>query len=391
MNYHQRYDQLKQIYHPEASWIPVPGEDMAIHNLSFHSATTHFLPSGEETGSSVNEPYHLNGDNQIDENQNFVYPVVTGNQALKSDTAIVLLHGLNERDWNKYLPWAAALYERTGQPVVLFPISFHVNRTPPQWKDPRVMNRLAKERKRRYSGLSHSTYLNAAISERLQTLPKRFYTSGLETYYDLVELIRQIRCGQHPLLAQKKQVHFFGYSIGALLTQIMMMCNPGQLLSSSKALLFCGGATVDRMQGASRFILDNMAFETLRNYFLRLDEHLNNDPGLKQIIHKLNPGIYFRSMVNALYAADLRKQRFTDLADKLRIIALKKDQVIPARAIRQTFGQMNRQLLGLIQTMDFPFDYTHENVFPPQGPAEKNQVNRAFDRVFDQAGLYLQS
>lgn len=43
---------------------------------------------------------------------------------------ILLLHGLNEKRWDKYLPWALRLVRGTGKAVMLFPISFHMNRTP---------------------------------------------------------------------------------------------------------------------------------------------------------------------------------------------------------------------------------------------------------------------
>jgi pimeloyl-ACP methyl ester carboxylesterase len=315
--------------------------------------------------------------------------VVAGDQQNPSKEAIILLHGLNERNWDKYLPWAAALNERTGQPVILFPISFHVNRCPKEWKDPRLMSRLAKERMKQNEGLTDATFLNAAISDRIQRLPQRFYTSGLETYYDLLALIRQIQEGRHPLLEKKQRINFFGYSIGALLTQILLMTNPDNLLKGSKAVLFCGGAAIDRMKGASRYILDSLAFKALHSYYMHLEDHLKNDSALRNLLKRLDPGIYFRSMIDALGLQDYRLKRFEELSDNLKIIALKKDQVISPPAIRKTFRGFGRKLNQVIRVMDFPYPYTHENVFPAEGRVNAQAVDQSFRRVFDGASRHL--
>ena len=44
-------------------------------------------------------------DTLIPENRSFSYPVFTPGNT-KSDKVILLLHGLNERSWVKYLVWA---------------------------------------------------------------------------------------------------------------------------------------------------------------------------------------------------------------------------------------------------------------------------------------------
>jgi len=347
------------------------------------------LPSEEECRHQNLSDYQLDADERIEENRRFVYPVFIGHKALRSEKVIILLHGLNERDWNKYLPWARTLHLQTGQPVILFPLSFHVNRSPEGWKDPRLMAGLAKERMRRFEGLSDSTFLNAAISERIQSLPKRFYTSGLQTYYDLVALITQIKSGHHPLLGQKSQVNFFGYSIGALLTEILLMSNPKNLLNESKAFLFCGGSSIDQMKGISRFILDSEAFQTMRSYFVHLEEYLSRDNQLKELLKKLDPGVYFRSMIDALGMKDFRNGRMKALSRQLKILTLKKDQVIPPQAVQETFEDLGAKVNRLITVTDFPYSYSHENVFPLNGKMTHGQVDDAFDRVFAGAARHL--
>jgi len=72
-------------------------------------------------------------DNHIQENKTFTYTVFAPSGKEKRDKAIILLHGLNERTWEKYLTWAEYLAQNTGKPVILFPIAFHMNRTPSRW------------------------------------------------------------------------------------------------------------------------------------------------------------------------------------------------------------------------------------------------------------------
>ena len=389
MSHHTQYYALKDQYSFSRWENPFPESDFSIYNIPFHSPKDDMLPSGEAGASGEVDRYRLFPDHQIEENRRFVYPVFMSHTPEDTGKVIILLHGLNERDWNKYLPWARSLHKQTGHPVILFPISFHVNRCPQGWSNPRLMAGLAKERMKRNEGLSDSTFLNAAISERIQTLPKRFYTSGLQTYYDVVALISQIQSGNHPLLGCKTQVNFFGYSIGALLTEILLMANPKDLLTRSKAFLFCGGSSFDQMKGVSRFIIDSAAFHAMKAYFTNLEAYLDGDSQLKAVLKKLDPGLYFRSMIDSLGLKDYRERRLKDLSRQLRIVALKKDQVISPEAIRKTFEGMGIQLSRLITVMDFPFAYTHENVFPLNGVDNPGEVDEAFEQVFAGASAHL--
>jgi len=389
MSHYKYYYELKDHYSYSKWENPFPESGFSIYNLPFTSQNDDMLPSDQECPGQNMDAYQLDSDDQIEENRRFVYPVFMGHQPGPNGKVIILLHGLNERDWDKYLPWARALHKQTGQPVILFPISFHVNRCPEGWKDPRLMSGLARERMKRYSGLSDSTFLNAAISERIQMMPKRFYTSGLQTYYDLVALISQIKSGHHPLLPPKTQVNFFGYSIGALLTEILLMANPKNLLKESKAFLFCGGSSIDRMRGVSRFILDSEAFHAMRHYFLHLDEYLSRDNQLKELLKKLDPGLYFRSMIDSLGLGDYRNSRMKALSKQLKIVTLKKDRVISPQAVKETFEGLGSKLDRLITVMDFPYPYTHEDVFPLKGRITHREVDEAFERVFKGAAGHL--
>jgi pimeloyl-ACP methyl ester carboxylesterase len=389
MHYKSDYNHLKEHFTLNSDRVDFPGYDFSIYNLPFESKQSEFLPSGKGVKYIDSETYHLFPDNQIKENKHFSYPILTDDKSRQSSEVIILLHGLNERDWDKYLPWAKALHERTGQPVILFPISFHVNRCPSSWKDPRLMSKLAKDRKRRYPDLSNASFVNAAISERIDEMPRRFYTSGLETYYDIVAMVRQLKTGKHPLLSGITRVNFFGYSIGALLTEVLLMTNPDNLLKDSKAVLFCGGTTLDRMKGASRFIIDNAAFNTLKSYFFNLDKQLKKDRDLKMLLTELKPGISFKAMIDSMKLIRFRNKRLKALQSRLLVLSMLKDRVIPPASVIKTFSGFSKKISGLIRVFDFPYSYTHENIFPVNNNRDEKVVNKAFDKIFNQACLHL--
>ena len=126
-----------------------------------------------------------NADELIMQNDSFVYPVFMPEKP-EGKRVIVMLHGLNERKWDKYLAWAHYLAEKTGKPVILFPTSFHINRSVPDWLNPRHMNEQGGIPPAEWIGDPHfSTYINLALSERLTETPERFFLSGLQTADDL--------------------------------------------------------------------------------------------------------------------------------------------------------------------------------------------------------------
>ncbi len=73
--------------------------------------------------------------NLIPQNFEFRYPVIIPHPGSTYRKAIFYLHGLNERNWLKHLPGAMLLAEKTGNPVILFPLSYHINRGLPEWTD----------------------------------------------------------------------------------------------------------------------------------------------------------------------------------------------------------------------------------------------------------------
>lgn len=389
MTFSQEYKFLSTLYNPDLQKMDIPGYGMTIYNVPFHSINYPFLPKDSLLENKFQTDYHLYPDSAIKENQVFNYPVFLNNDNHKTGKVIILLHGLNERTWDKYLPWATALLSRTKHPVILFPISFHINRGPTDWNNPKLMNALSMERKKENSQLTDSTYVNAAISSRMQEIPSRFYFSGLETYFDMVSLIKQLNEGTHPLIKEKCEVEFFSYSIGALLTEIVLMTNPDNRLKNTKAVLFCGGSTFDMMNGTSRYILDSAAVKTLRYYFSNLDFMASIDEKLQSFFKNLKAGVYFRSMMNSNILNKIRSTRLHDLKNQFLALALHKDTVIPAKAINETFSQFPNEKASNVKVFDFPYEYTHENPFPINKKDIEEAVTTAFNQIFDLAAMYL--
>src|SRR5690606_11102354 len=116
-------------------------------------------------------------------------------------------------------------------------------------------------------GNSESSFVNAAISARLEQNPLRIFWSGLQTYSDIISLMKRIRSGAIEQISSSASIDLFGYSIGSFLSMILMMANPEQLLSESRLFCFCGGMTLDRMYPISKYIMDAYAAIELQKSF----------------------------------------------------------------------------------------------------------------------------
>ena len=163
MEYTKTFNDLKSLFSSDKKEIIITGSDMRIYNIRFRSDV------------SLNG-FSKKGDELIPENQSFSYPVFAPG-ITESKKVILLLHGLNERSWIKYLAWAYYLALNTESYVILFPISFHINRSPQAWKDPRAMIPFMKSRNSSLGEISMSSFANIALSNRLTEDPLRFFNS----------------------------------------------------------------------------------------------------------------------------------------------------------------------------------------------------------------------
>ena len=320
-------------------------------------------------------------DSSIVENFSFEYPVFTLSDRIKQEEAILLLHGLNERNWSKYLPWAEFLCLHTGKPVLLFPIAFHINRAPVTWSNPRSLVNLLNFRKEEYTDDRSISYANVALSDRISRSPERFYLSGRQTWADLTVLFEEIKTGRHPLFKEGSKIDIFAYSIGAFLSQVALMANEKGLFSDSRLFMFCGGSIFRSMFGISRSILDKPAFEKLQHYYI--NNFGNEEVPLWERDNAFNA---FLRMITPERFRSERENFFTRFKEKIRGITLSNDVVIPYHGVLEALGKKNGE--STIQLLDFSFPYTHENPFP-HTTKDTTSLNNAFTSVFSRAAEFL--
>lgn len=347
-----------------------------------------YLQSASFTDKHLFKGLHM-ADRDIEENRCFRYPVLKPRTGSPAGKAIILLHGLNEKSWAKYIPWARALAERTGRPVLLFPLAFHMNRAPASWSAPREMFQVSRERRKLFPHLQSGSLANAALSHRIQFAPHRFITSGLHSYRDLLLLLTSMAEGRHPDFAEGCRIDFFAYSIGASLAQMMLMTNPQGLLNRSRFFLFCGGAVLDEAAPVSKAIIDGEANSSLFTFFRQIFEAPQElaeplrgllDSGLPEV-EALKSLLFLDKM------QPFRQRQLETEYGRLMVTGLKLDKVFPPEALEKTFGQG-----GPLNVIDMPFSYSHEIPFPAephQNPEEKELVTESFHSIFDKAASFL--
>jgi hypothetical protein len=373
MNYTQSHTELKSIFSPELNQINISWSGVRINNVSFQ---TRF-----PVNDFLNREDHL-----ISENSSFSYPVFSPSS--KSNKVILLLHGLNERSWIKYLAWANWLAENTSSYVILFPISFHINRSPVSWKDPRNMVQLVKTRNSEVRKNEMSSFANVALSNRLTEDPMRFFNSGQQTAYDLVHLLKTIRTGHHEIIPPGCRLDIFAYSIGAFLAEILMLSDPENLFTDSRLFIFCGGSVFSNMNGRSKLIMDSHAFDKVYNFYLNdFENSIGEKSRIAEFLNSTQLGIAFRSMIDRSRLRSFREKRFSKLKDQIRCIILAGDTVIPPKGVVATLSET--RCPDTVRILDFPFAYSHENPFPFAGNSDSNNVDRSFEMIFEEAALFF--
>ena len=374
MAYTRTFNELKSLYTIENKIISIPESEISIQNILFQSD----LPINEFSNQS---------DYLIAENRSFSYPVFTPPNR-KSDKVILLLHGLNERSWVKYLVWAYYLAQNTDSYVILFPISFHINRSPSSWKDPRAMIHFMKDRNSNLGEINMSSFANIAISNRLTEDPMRFLKSGYQTSSDIVKLLSSVRNGEHELIPKTSKFNIFAYSIGAFLAEIILMGNPEQLFTQSKLFIFCGGSVFSNMRGSSKLIMDSLAFDRVYSFYLNdFEKTLTGKSPLADFMRSSQIGMAFRSMIDLGRFKTFRENILDKLRDQIYSISLLKDSVIPSKGVISTLSGADKK--DIVDIWDFPYTYTHENPFPLLDITLSKKVDYWFERVFSEATMFL--
>jgi hypothetical protein len=409
MTYRTLYYNLKNIDIEKNQRVRIPGTETETLTFPFQSKSWELLPGtmgyscGEHNMPFQEKIAEINADDfsaypaglkhhdlDIAENRNFNIRIFKKAAQKRSNRLIFLFHGLNEKQWDKYLPWAEKLVERTGSTVVLFPIAFHMNRIPQDWADSRLMNGVSAIRRHHSPSITNSTFANAAISARLQMIPQRFFWSGLQTFYDVVQFSQNVREGNYEFADPHAGFDFFTFSIGSFLGEILVMSNPNDYFSDSKFFMFCGGPTLDRMSPNSKFILDSDATIAIYSFYTeRLESELRLD---RRIAHYFGgnhiAGNYFKSMLSYQKEKEFREKRFQELHDRIFALALRKDAVIPPNEVLNTLRGDSRDIPVRVSITDFPYSYQHINPFPIAKEIERD-VDEQFDKVFETAAQFF--
>ncbi len=388
MNYQLQYKILAQDFTQQKTSIDIHELTTCIANYTFESEF-----SLAQAKTCLYTKNNIDADllrSKTWGNDHFFYSIFLPEKFQKYNKAILLLHGLNERSWEKYLVWASYLAQNTNQPVILFPLAFHMNRSPIEWNDPRTMMKLSEQRKTYSPGLNNSSYLNAAISTRIENNPEQFFLSGMQSFIDVVRFIRSIKQGNHPNFEEDTLINICSYSIGAFLSQLLVMDNPFGLFDSTKLFLFCGGATFDQMNGISRFIIDSKAFARLKSlanveYFAQIKKYFD-EWDIPEIRYTWAP-LY--SMTFLKEGAEMREHKLNEMGKRIYAIGLEKDKVVPPKAIISTLKGIKNNLPSHVEILDFPYPYTHENPFPIKNESFQNEVDHQFKVIFDKVATFL--
>ncbi len=407
MNYQNLYEYLQKIVNYD-DLIAIDNQTN-LYNFTFTGDDEHFLSLGNknkctkhnfltqienEYENKIHNPYPpINiSDNLVPENRCFKYHVFHKNTTEKAKDVILLFHGFNEKTWDKYLPWAKRLNELTGKAVVLFPISFHMNRAPAEWSDRRIMYKVANEREKYYPHIEATSLFNVAISLRLHIRPQRFIYSGLQTFYDVKSFIDDVRASKIPIIDADANFDIFAYSIGCLLGEILMMANPKNYFENSKIFMFCGGPVFNRLSPVSKFILDSEANVSLYSFIVEhLENYLKTDPQLAHYLSELHPeGIFLRSMLNYTYYRKFREETLGKIGKRIMAVGLEQDIVIPSYEIVNTLKGANHNLPTIVEVMDFDYPYKHEDPFPVR-TKYPDDVNKNFEKVMEKAANFFLS
>jgi hypothetical protein len=374
----------------------LPGKDHYYcprHERLFDETKTADILAKEATEHHYNlHPLKMK-DSTIEENKYFDYfilhPLEKTSDGLNKGV-ILLFHGLNEKSWDKYLPWAVRLVQLTGKSVVLFPIAFHMNRAHKSWSDIKSMHEIALIRQQNHPGFSNISAVNTAISIRLGNQPDRLFWSGLQTYQDISQFIKKIKKGQIEGIDPEASIDFFAYSIGAFFSLILLMANPYGYFSHTKLFAFCGGTTLDRSFPISKYILDSNAGQTLNSYFSeQLHNHFQGSERLAHYMDHHEGENVFKLMLHYNLYKELREAKMATIQNQVMAVPLKKDTIIPPVEVLSTLKGDYRDIPTRVEPMDFDYPYDHVHPFSLM-EKYRSKTGKAFEELMHKAADFLE-
>ena len=331
------------------------------HNLSF--------PGEPTTGEPI--------DCQIEENLRFRYPLLRepAEGPLRRHTrALILLHGLNERSFTKYIPWAYQIWSQVQFPVILFPLAYHINRVQRKWAADQVD---IYDRRRAIAGNEYAHRFNAVISERLTVHPERFLWGGIQCYWDIVDLVRAIREDRHPHFAPDAQVDFLGFSAGGYIALALLLENHRKYFEASRGILFASCSALRDVNLASPLILDHAAEIALMKLYVKYRTKVMN-PRLRHWFEEHPEGRWFNAFCGLMPDRTGLDQRLRALSPRLLGIAGIQDQVMTPGAMMNALQGIHRDT-G-VRLIELPLGI-HENPFscPDYNQRERSMITEFLD------------
>lgn len=383
MQYHEIYKLMKETYDMEGSVSVNETLGITIRHQNFETIGAQGVLSGcerlyckdhhTEYVDTLVKKYNSCDtildvpDFYIKENLNYRISIIQNTSDQPAKGTILLFHGLNEKKWDKYLPWAYELAKSTNKAVLLFPITFHMDRAPEDWSNRSLMYQVAQERAQNIAKNSDSSYVNAAISSRMESHPQRLFWSGLQSYYDIKGIVNELKKGTFSSIEADGTLDIFGYSIGSFLAMILMMSNPKGIFSNSKMFCFCGGMTIDRMFPISKYIMDARAAIVMQKCFAELlTTNFASDIRLEhyQNAQEHPNESWFKTMLRYNHFQKERETCLKSLEGKIKAYVLEDDVVAPPIEALNTLkgGYRNIDIDVEIDHYDFP--YSHMVPFP---------------------------
>jgi hypothetical protein len=383
MEYTERQKELSLFFRHMGDSGTLPGSGIKVIKVSFHSqGAANFQPSEKVPGEFS---FFFNAEGMKRVNDYFTYYIFMPPFDTAGKGAIILLHGLNERNWEKYLTWGERLVLDTGRAVVMFPIAYHMNRSPMTWVDRHLMMPAVAARMLRDPSISMASFANVALSTRISLMPQRFFLSGYQAVNDLLTLISQIKKGEHPYIQSNGRVDIFAYSIGVMVSQVILLSGEGGLPSDSRLFFFCGGSPLNRMNGTSKLIMDSRAFERLLSFYIdEIDLPSGQiDKRFVDIVHNTPVGLAYYGMSSSKRLSNCYGDVFRKEGERIRAVSFANDRVIPPTGISEILGGTD------MEVWNPEYDYIHENPFPVTNGASTEKINAVFDQLFNTAARFF--
>ena len=409
MNYNELYEILKDRFERKSSFEIAEDLNLTIETIHFDSQKADLLHGSPkyccdkhdiEFTENEDSSYTFYGlpsvdskDYDIECNKSFDYYILKRADIEEAEGTIIFFHGLNEKRWDKYLPWAYELAQQTKKAIVLYPIAFHMNRAEEIWSDRHAMAEVSSFRKSNFKDNTDCSFVNAAISSRLEAHPQRIFWSGFQTYSDVLSVISNIRNNNIKSISPNSTFDLFGYSIGSFLSMILKMADPDGVFKESKLFCFCGGMTIDRMFPISRYIMDARAAIKMQTVFAEL---LSSDfKSDKRLGHFQNEGLHleeswFKTMLRYNYFQKQRENRIKEIQSQVKAYVLEKDEVAPPMEALNTLQGGYRNIKVDVEIQDFPFDYSHMVPFPLTNKIQ-GEVTEAFQQFIGSASEFYNS